>query len=129
MFLSSLSLFYECFVHDFFSVCLLAISSLSVTCKVLYICACMIHCSVVSDSVISWTTALQTPLYVGFSRLKNTGVGCHALLHGILPTQGSNPCLSYLLNWLTGSLPLEPPGKLKLPGELYFCEFDGIVLM
>ena len=24
---------------------------------------------------------------------KNTGVGCHALLQGIFPTQGSNPCL------------------------------------
>jgi len=26
---------------------------------------------------------------------KNTGVGCHALLQGIFPTQGSNPCLPY----------------------------------
>ena len=25
---------------------------------------------------------------------KNTGVGCHALLQGIFPTQGSNPGLS-----------------------------------
>ena len=24
---------------------------------------------------------------------KNTGVGCHALLQGVLPTQGSNPGL------------------------------------
>ena len=24
---------------------------------------------------------------------KNTGVGCHSLLQGIFPTQGSNPCL------------------------------------
>ena len=28
---------------------------------------------------------------------KNTGVGCHALLQGIFPTQGSNPYLLYLL--------------------------------
>jgi len=27
---------------------------------------------------------------------KKTGVGCHALLQGILPTQGSNPRLLYL---------------------------------
>ena len=27
----------------------------------------------------------------------NTGVGCHALLHGIFPTQGSNPLLSAAL--------------------------------
>ena len=26
---------------------------------------------------------------------KNTGVGCHFLLHGIFPTQGSNPGLSH----------------------------------
>ena len=29
----------------------------------------------------------------GNSPGKNTGVGCHALLQGIFPTQGSNPCL------------------------------------
>ena len=29
---------------------------------------------------------------------KNSGVGCHVLLQGIFPTQGSNPCLPHLLN-------------------------------
>ena len=29
---------------------------------------------------------------------KNTGVGCHALLQGIFPTQGLNPCLLRLLH-------------------------------
>ena len=29
---------------------------------------------------------------------KNTGVGCHVLLQGIFPTQGSNSCLPHLLN-------------------------------
>ena len=29
---------------------------------------------------------------------KNTAVGCHALLQGIVPTQGSNPCLLHLLH-------------------------------
>ena len=42
---------------------------------------------------------------------KNTGVGYHAPLHGIFPTQGSNPCLFCLLHWQAGSLPLAPPGK------------------
>ena len=41
---------------------------------------------------------------------KNFGVGCHALLQGIFPTQGSNSCL---LHWQAGSLPLAPPGKPK----------------
>ena len=31
----------------------------------------------------------------GDSPGKNTGVGCHALLQGIFPTQGSNPCLQH----------------------------------
>ena len=31
----------------------------------------------------------------GDSPGKNTGVGCHALLQGIFPTQGSNPGLLY----------------------------------
>ena len=35
---------------------------------------------------------------------KNTGVGCHALLQGIFPTQGSNLCLLYLLHWQAGVL-------------------------
>ena len=29
----------------------------------------------------------------------NTGVGCHALLQGIFPTQGSNTRLLYLQYW------------------------------
>ena len=43
---------------------------------------------------------------------KSTGVGCHALLHGIFPTQGSSPHLLSLPHWQAGSLPLAPPGKL-----------------
>ena len=31
----------------------------------------------------------------GDSPVKNTGVGCHALLQGIFPTQGSNPGLMH----------------------------------
>ena len=47
----------------------------------------------------------------GDSAGKKTGVGCHVLLQGIFPTQGSNPSLLYLLHWQVGSLPLAPPGK------------------
>ena len=43
--------------------------------------------SVVSDSVTPWTVARQASLSMGFPG-KNTGVGCHALLQGIFPTQG-----------------------------------------
>ena len=41
-----------------------------------------------------WTIAHQAPLSMGFSG-KNTGVGCHFLLQGIFPTQGSNLGLLY----------------------------------
>ena len=39
---------------------------------------------------------------------KNTGVGCHFLLRGIFPTQGSNPHLLCPLDWQADSLPLAP---------------------
>ena len=41
-----------------------------------------------------WTVVYQAPLSMGFSS-KNTGVGCHFLLQGILPTQGLNPSLPH----------------------------------
>ena len=41
---------------------------------------------------------------------ENTGVGCHALLQEIFPTQESNPGLPALQ---TDSLPFETPGKPK----------------
>ena len=49
-----------------------------------------------------WTVAHQVPLFMGFPS-KNTGVGCHSLLQGVFPTQGSNLCL---LHWQVDSLPL-----------------------
>ena len=50
-------------------------------------------CLVVSDSLRPpWAIAPSSGLFVhGDSPGKNTGVGCHALLQGIFPTQGSNP--------------------------------------
>ena len=57
-----------------------------------------------------WTAACQAPLSVG-SPGKNTGVGCHALLQGIFPAQGSNPRLLCLPLCEVGSLPLAPAWK------------------
>ena len=39
---------------------------------------------------------------------KNTGVGCHFLLQGVFPTQGSNPSLFHLLHCQVDPLPLSP---------------------
>ena len=49
---------------------------------------------------------------------KNTGVGCHVLLHGIFPTQGSNPPLL--------QLPHCRQGKLGCPLDIsIFYEEEG----
>ena len=48
------------------------------------------------------TVAHQAPLSMGFSS-KNSGVGCHALLQGIFPIQGSNPYLLWPLHGQAGS--------------------------
>ena len=50
----------------------------------------------------------QAPLSMDFQG-KNIGVGCHSLLQGIFPTQGSNPGLPGLQ---PDSLLTEPLGKL-----------------
>ena len=54
---------------------------------------------------------------MGSSVQENTGVGCHALLQGIFPTQGWNLHLLCLLRWQEGSLPPELSGKLKVIRE------------
>ena len=56
-------------------------------------------CSVASDSWWPhglWPARVLSPWsFPG----KNTGVGCHFLLQGIFPTQGTNPYLLHLLHW------------------------------
>ena len=54
--------------------------------------------------------ACQVPLSTGFSRQEYWG-GLPCPPQGNLLTQGSNPCLSHLLHWQAGSLPLAPSGK------------------
>ena len=70
---------------------------------------------------------------------KNTGVGCHFLLQGIFPTQGSNPCLlvscvSYigrrvLYHWASWEVPVRYKFMLMytfVPWPIFFskCEHD-----
>ena len=55
--------------------------------------------------VTPWTVARQAPLSKGFSRQEHWG-GLPSLLQEILLTQGSNLCLTCLLRWQAGSLPL-----------------------
>ena len=42
-----------------------------------------------------WTVASQAPLSMGILPGKNIGLGCHGLIQGIFPTQGSNPGLPH----------------------------------
>ena len=67
-------------------------------------------CSVVSDSATPWIAVYQAPVHSD-SPGKNTGVGCHALLQGIFPTQGSNPGLPHSRQILLLS---EPPDKSQM---------------
>ena len=53
----------------------------------------------------------------GIFQAKNTGAGCHFLLQGIFPTQGSNSHLLLLWYWQEDSLPLSDQGSLKIRVE------------
>ena len=74
-------------------------------------------CQVVSDSLGPHelqATGLLCPWdFPG----KNSGVGCHFLLHGIFPTQGLNSHLLSLLHWQPDS---SPPSHLGSPEVLKF---------
>ena len=75
------------------------------------LCACVLSlfaCIWLSATLWALPTRLLCPWD---SPGKNTGVGCHSLLQGIFPTQGSNTHLLCLLHWQAGSLPLASPGK------------------
>ena len=71
----------------------------------------VLSCSVVPDSLQPHGLQPFRLLCPWDSPSKNTGVGCHALLQGIFPTQGSNLHLLYPLHWQVGSFPLAPRGK------------------
>ena len=61
----------------------------------LVVCVCVLGHSVMSDSSQPPERSLWSSFVSGDSLGKNTGVGCHALLQGIFPTQGSNPGLPH----------------------------------
>ena len=53
--------------------------------------------------------------------------GC-ALLQGIIPIQGLNPCLLNLLHWQVGSLPLALPGPPKILSYLFKIKWSGMLV-
>ena len=91
-----------------------------------------------------WTVACTTLLRPWNFPGKSTGVGCHFLLQGIFPTQGSNPglphcrqtlyCLSYLCMYeseseVAQSCPtLCDPMDCSLPGSSVHGIFQARIL-
>jgi len=89
------------------SFCLVLLFSMSHSFTCPCVCSVAQSCPTLCDP---WNIACQV-LFPWDSLGKNTGVGCHALLWGIFPTQRLNPRLLCLLHWQVGSLPLAPCGK------------------
>ena len=75
-----------------------------------------VTCSVVSGSVTLELQPARLLLCQWDSLGMHTGAGCHFLLHGIFPTQGSNLGLLHLLHRQVDSLPLQHLGTI------YFSE-------
>ena len=100
-------------------VCEIAVCVCMCVCEIaLCVCVCVCVCVCAVAPVVS----NSLPPY-GPSRLlcpwdspgKNTGVGFHALLQGIFPTQGLNwHLLRRLLNWKAGPLLFVSPGNAEL---------------
>ena len=61
---------------------------------------------------------------LGILQARNTGVGGHALLQGIFPTQGSKQRM-LRLSLQAASSPLAPPGKPSMNANCYYyCHND-----
>ena len=87
------------------------------------ICLSILVLSCVQFFATPWTVVCQAPPSMGFpiARIsgKNTGVGCHFLLQGIFPTQGSNPGLLHCRQILYClSHQRSPKSKIQTPLEL-----------
>ena len=73
----------------------------------------MLRHSVISDSLGPHELQPTRLLWPWNFPSKNTGVGCHFLLQGIVSIQGLNLCLLHLLHFQAGSLSLIHLGSPK----------------
>ena len=86
---------------------------------------CMLGHSVTSDSMRPYGLWLARLLCPRDSPGKNDEVGCHFLLQGIFPTQGSNPHLLRLLFYQVGSSPrhhLRSSGVREVDAKLKYFQ-------
>ena len=94
-------------------------SSLNTILKPLCLCSDTQLCLTLCDS---WKCSPPGSSVHGAFPGKNIGMGCHSLLQGIFPTQGSNLCLLRLLALAGGSFPLSHLGS---PTETSLPLFSG----
>ena len=86
-------------------------------------------CSVTQSCVTLWPHGLQPAklLCPSHSPGKNTGMGCHFLLQGIFPAQGSNPRLLHISCIAGEFFTTEPPGKPLSLGKNHLNSFSQIL--
>ena len=86
-----------------FLVCFLCIICVESTYTLLLMCVCVHACAQLCLTLCDPMNCSPPGFSVhGILQAKNIGVGCHSLLHGIFPTQGSNPGL--LVSCIAGGL-------------------------
>ena len=78
-----------------------------------------------SNSAAPWTVGLPGSSVHGDSPGKNTGMGCHALLQGIFPTQGLNPGLPHC-RWILYQLSCQgSPNRYNITVKYTLLILDG----
>ena len=89
----------------------------------------MCACSVVSDSLWPYGLSLIRFLWPWGFPGKNTEVGCHFLLQGIFPTQGSSlrllHCRKILYCWAVGEAQQEAIGSVNVSPKRKVSKFAG----
>ena len=92
-------------------------------CKVAHVCLVAQLCLTLCDPVE--VSLPSSSVHGGISPGKNAGVGCHALLQGIFPTQGSNPGLPHC-RWIFYCLSHQGSPKLLTVCPYYPFNDDKI---
>ena len=108
----------------------------SIVCVCVCVCVCVLRCSVMSDFLRAhglYPTRLLCPWD---SPGANAGVGCHFLLQGIFPTQGSpvSPALAgrffthraFCVDSLTGSRTFTKAPSRRYPSPVVFPHLAGV---